>query len=86
MGDELFALVVGAVDVAGPDGTSVRLEEHTVFGELGILDPAPRSATVTAATDVEVLRVSRRPLLALTDRRPTVMAEIARVLARRLRR
>jgi len=86
VGDELFALVVGAVDVVGPDGTSVRLEEHTVFGELGILDPAPRSATVTAATDVEVLRVSRRTLLALTDRRPTVMAEIARVLARRLRR
>ena len=86
VGDELFAVVVGAVDVAGLDGTSVRLEQHTVFGELGILDPAPRSATVTGATDVEVLRVSQRTLLASTVRPPTVMAEIACAPARRLRR
>ena len=35
-----------------------RLDEGTVFGELALLDPAPRSATVTAVTEVELLVVA----------------------------
>lgn len=84
-GYELFALTGGAVDVHGPSGTVSRLEAGTVFGELAVLDPAPRSARVVAATAVELVVVPRSTVLALADRRPVVMAEIARVLARRLR-
>ena len=85
VGRDLYALVRGDVEVTTDDGHVSRLSEGTVFGELAILDPAPRSATVVAVTDVELLVVSRATLLALADRRPTVMSEIARVLARRLR-
>lgn len=84
-GYELFAITSGAVDVHGPSGTVTRLEEGTVVGELAVLDPAPRSARVVAATPVELVVVPRSTVLALADRRPAVMAEIARVLARRLR-
>lgn len=83
-GDELFALVSGTVRVDGPAGTT-ELSGHTVFGELAVVDPAPRSASVTAITDVEALVVSRRVILALTERRPEVMTSIAKVLARRVR-
>lgn len=85
MGEELYAIVSGDVEVVRDDGSLARLAEGTVFGELAILDPAPRSATVTAIGAVELLVVSRAVVLSLTDRRPTVMAEIARVLAHRLR-
>lgn len=82
-GDELYALTSGEVQVGSTDG--VVLSAGTVFGELAVLDPGPRSATVSARSDCDLLVVSRDMLLALTDRRPDVMAQIAQVLARRLR-
>lgn len=81
---ELYALTSGSVTVASA-GQSLRLEAGTVVGELAVLDPAPRSADVVAATPCTVLVVRRDTLLALADRRPEVMVEIASVLARRLR-
>ncbi len=85
VGQELYALVAGSVEVRTPAGRVRRLDQGTVFGELAIIDPAPRSATVTALTACELIVVPRSAVLALADRRPLVMAEIARVLARRLR-
>jgi hypothetical protein len=84
-GDELFALTEGRVLVDRSDGVSTELAAGTVFGELAVLDPGPRSATVTALSSCELLVVARPMLLSLTDRRPEVMAEIARVLSIRLR-
>jgi len=85
LGRELYAITRGTVEVRTADGATSRLDEGTVFGELAILDPAPRSATVTAVTEVDLLVVPRATVLALADRRPEVMSEVARVLARRLR-
>jgi Cyclic nucleotide-binding domain len=84
-GDELYAITEGVVEVTTAKGSVSRMEAGAAFGELAILDPAPRSATVVAVTPVELIVVSRATVLALADRRPAVMAEIARVLARRLR-
>jgi Cyclic nucleotide-binding domain len=84
-GDELFAVTEGVVEATTTKGNVARLEAGAAFGELAILDPAPRSATVVAVTPVELIVVSRATVLALADRRPAVMADIARVLARRLR-
>lgn len=78
----LYALTAGQVTVSGTD---VQLEAGTVFGELAVLSPAPRSATVTAVSACTIMRVERESLLALADRRPEVMVEIASVLASRLR-
>ena len=85
LGRELYAITSGTVEVCTPEGTTSRLDEGTVFGELAILDPSPRSAAVTAVTEVDLLVVSSATVLALAERRPAVMTEIARVLARRLR-
>ena len=81
---ELYALTSGTVTVQREDG-AVELSAGTVFGELAVLDPAPRSADVVAASACSVLVVRRETLLSLADRRPEVMVEIAGVLARRLR-
>lgn len=86
VGQELYAITSGTVEARGEDGqVTRRMDQGTVFGELAILDPAPRSATVVAVTPVEFLVVPRHTVLALADRRPAVMIEITRVLARRLR-
>ena len=86
IGDELFALIDGRVQVdrSADADVSVTLEAGTVFGELAVLAPGPRSATVVAETECTTLVLSRPTLLALVDRHPSVMSEIARVLAERL--
>ena len=81
---DLYALTSGEVVVTSSSAADVTLSAGTVFGELAVLNPGPRSATVTAVGEATMLVLSRPTLLALTDRHPAVMAEIARVLAERL--
>jgi CRP/FNR family transcriptional regulator, cyclic AMP receptor protein len=60
--------------IAGSD-EAVLLGEigpGAVFGELGILDGKPRSATVTAVTDMDIAMLDRDALARLIDTMPGV--------------
>lgn len=61
-----------------PDGrrTLRRLGPDDVFGELGLLTGAPRSATVTAEIDGVLLALDRRDFLALTARTATLRGRL----------
>jgi CRP-like cAMP-binding protein len=54
------------------------------FGEIGILDQQPRSATVQALTEVEALVLTRDDFLAILRRYPTVAIALARRLGQAL--
>ena len=58
-GTSCYAITSGAVEVQDANGQVTRLDAGTVFGELAVLDPRPRNATVTAVTEVELLVVPR---------------------------
>ena len=63
--NELYVIVNGEADVSR-DGVKVAtLTAGDYFGELAVLRPAPRTATVTAITDMEVLIVTARELAIL---------------------
>lgn len=62
--DRLYVIGNGEVDViretpGKEDVALVRLGKGQFFGEIGILSDAPRSATIKAVTDVEVLSIHR---------------------------
>lgn len=61
------------------------LEANELFGEMALVDPAPRSATAVATTDVRMVRVSKKQFLVLVSRSPTFARDVMGVLARRLR-
>jgi CRP-like cAMP-binding protein len=66
-----------------------RLGPGDCIGELAVIDPAPRSATVRAAGPVEVLAIPIADLLALAAERPGFalgLLGMARLVAERLRR
>jgi CRP-like cAMP-binding protein len=52
---------------------------------MAVLTGAPRSATVRAARDSQVLRLSKRAFERLLERSPTTATHIARILVNRLR-
>src|SRR5690606_8217221 len=80
VGDSLYVVAEGEVSVRdGPRELEV-LGEGEAFGEMALLDPGPRSATVTAAVPSRLLRLSRGPFLDLVYERPEVAVGIMEVL------
>jgi anion transporter len=61
------------------------LEAGSPFGEMALLSDHPRSATIRADTDAEVLRLERARFLALVQEEPTVALAVAATLSDRLR-
>ena len=66
--DALYVLVDGEVEVtargeAGEEDTIRRMSAPSYFGEIGVLERIPRTATVTAITDARVLRIEGTALL-----------------------
>lgn len=56
-----------------------------IFGEMAMIDDGPRSATVVAKTDCEVVPVDERLFLVLVRQAPFFALDVMRTLVRRLR-
>jgi CRP-like cAMP-binding protein len=83
-GNELFVIVNGEAEVSR-DGTAVAaLKAGDYFGELAVLHPAPRTATVTATTDLEVLIVTARELAILLSDVPLFARKLLAGMAGRI--
>ena len=58
-GDTAFLIVSGSVEVSVGEGAKAKtvgtLKAGDVFGEMSLIEPGPRSATVKAVTDTECL-------------------------------
>lgn len=87
-GDEAFVILDGEVSVLRPDGQVAYTEgPGSCIGELAVLDPAPREATVVASTvAVRALGLTGGSLRTAMARSPAVSQDLIRMLARRLRR
>ena len=84
-GREFFVLLSGEVSVT-VDGNEVAvLKDGEWFGELAIIDPAPRDATVTTLTPCELLVIDGRRFLPLLEELPVLANKILVGLARRVR-
>ena len=60
---EFFVVLAGEVEVTQAGQVLRREGPGEVFGEIGLLRDVPRTATVTAVTDVELLVLGRKPFL-----------------------
>lgn len=87
--DRLFIIINGIVAVKKVipnknDKIFAYLLPGSTFGEVGILDNKPRSATVAALTDVEVVIFDREYFLKILYDHPTVAIELAKLLGQYL--
>lgn len=83
---ELFVIKSGQVRVQIGNRTVTELGQDNIFGEMALIDSEPRSATVIAITDVELVPVSEKQFLFLVSQTPFFALKVMRVLAQRLRR
>ncbi|MEP6914710.1 MAG: cyclic nucleotide-binding and patatin-like phospholipase domain-containing protein [Acidobacteriota bacterium] len=88
--DALYLLVRGTLhviveDADGESHSVEYLEPGAVVGELGVLLAEPRSATLRALRDAELVRVPRATFMALLDTEPALGASLARLLGQRLK-
>jgi CRP/FNR family transcriptional regulator, cyclic AMP receptor protein len=67
LGRELYIILEGTVVVTRAGRTVNEWGPGDYFGELAAIDEAPRSATVTATSDLEVLIVGPRELEAMME-------------------
>lgn len=56
-----------------------------IVGEMALIDPSPRSATVTAKTDCKVVPVDETRFKTLVHHTPYFAIQVMRVMANRLR-
>jgi CRP/FNR family cyclic AMP-dependent transcriptional regulator len=85
-GREFFVVVEGRARVAVGDRSRVAaLGPGASFGEMSLLDQGPRSASVEAETDMELLVLDARSFSSLLEEVPSVARKVLVVMAGRLR-
>jgi CRP/FNR family transcriptional regulator, cyclic AMP receptor protein len=83
-GREFFVLLDGEADVTKGDRSINRLHKGDFFGEIALVTHMPRTASVTATSDVRVLVITERDFAALLKRSPEVSRGVAEALAERI--
>jgi CRP/FNR family transcriptional regulator, cyclic AMP receptor protein len=81
----MYIIQKGVVAVQIEGATVAQLTEGNIFGEMGIVDPRPHTASIFAVTDVELFVVDEAQFLTLIAKTPMFALRVMRVLASRLR-
>jgi CRP-like cAMP-binding protein len=87
----LYLLTEGTIGVRLPrdEGAFKTIDAPSVLGELAFFDGRPRSATLDAVTDVEVVRLDDAAFARLSAEAPelaqAMLVDLGRILALRLR-
>jgi CRP/FNR family transcriptional regulator, cyclic AMP receptor protein len=84
IGHEFYVIVEGKASVVRGGQEVAVLGAGDAFGELSLLDRAPRNATVRAETEVDAVVLGQREFTALLDLVPTLAHKLLIGLARRI--
>jgi CRP/FNR family cyclic AMP-dependent transcriptional regulator len=90
IGDAAYVIIKGDADVTISSGTGsipvAALHGGDFVGEIAILCDTPRTATVSATTELKALRIRKEPFFELLRQFPELAVEMTRLLAERLTR
>lgn len=89
-GNSLFAVISGTVkiSISSPDGRNAILNligPGEIFGEIAVLDGAPRTADAIANTNCEIYIIDRREFLPFVRSQPALAMRFIELLCARLR-
>jgi CRP-like cAMP-binding protein len=81
---EFFVIVEGEVEVTRGGEVVGTLGPGDFFGEIGLFEHIPRTATVTATTPLRFFVLHSRAFWSMLEHEPDVQASILRALAKRV--
>ncbi|MEP2029273.1 MAG: Crp/Fnr family transcriptional regulator [Paracoccaceae bacterium] len=89
-GDALYAVVDGAVEISvlSRDGRKLTLDvlrDGSLFGEIALFDPGPRTATVTAQQRTQLLKVKNSDLTDAIRSKPELAVDMVSMTGQRMR-
>jgi CRP-like cAMP-binding protein len=84
-GEGFYLIVSGEAEVTRGGQRVATVGPGGYFGELSLLDEAPRNASVIALTKMNLLQLKRREFSAVLDSWPGVAHKLLEQMARRLR-
>lgn len=84
-GREMYVILRGTAEVTRNDRKLRELVPGDFFGEMAFLSPAPRTATVTARSDMRVIVLDSRAMGAVVEREPMVARRLLEAMAARIR-
>ena len=90
LSDCAYIIDTGKVEVSkilqnGEKQIISMLNENDIFGEMGLIDGFPRSATVVALEDCTISIMTQEAFNSLAQNNPEALMPILKVLAKRLR-
>jgi len=85
LGDELYLIVYGRVAVSKGGHRLASLGPGESFGEISVLDEGPRTATVTAIEQTEVLAIASEDFYEILHEQAEIAEGVIRILVKRLR-
>jgi CRP/FNR family transcriptional regulator, cyclic AMP receptor protein len=81
----LFVIVDGTAEVTIGGSKKATLGPGDFFGEIALLDGGPRTATVTATSDIQMLGLTEWVFRGLMQEHPTIAVKTLQQMAARLR-
>ena len=84
-GHLMFVLTTGEAEVIVNNRVVDTLQHGNIVGEIGMISPGPRSASVIATTDCQFVAIDEKRFLYLVQQAPYFATQVMRVLAERLR-
>ena len=84
-GDFMYIIVDGEVRVHKGELTVITLGPGASVGELAVLDPEPRAASVTTSADSLLFRLNKEPFDEVMADRPEIALGVIRALCERIR-
>ena len=85
-GREFFVMVDGTARVTRKDKKIADLGSGDWFGEIALLTDAPRTATVTATSPVDVLVITDRSFRRVVETMPSIALKVLAIVGERLAR
>ena len=84
-GDFMYGVQDGEVELIHGEQSLAIVGPGSIFGEMALIDNAPRTATAIAVTDCKLVPVDKHYFQFLVHETPTFAARVMQTLSKRLR-
>jgi CRP-like cAMP-binding protein len=85
VGDEMYGIVEGGIELRTSSKLIATLGPDDVFGEMAVVDSSPRMASAIATSDSVLAVIDRRRFLFLVHETPMFALQVMSTMAQRFR-